>query len=62
MEPIKIDPFKEKSAGLGQAAAKEEQCRNMLKLEQARLDAYKVNFSSCCSLILSCILGKQHAS
>ena len=42
VEPIKIDPFKTKSEGLGQAAAKEEECRKMLKLEQERLDAYKV--------------------
>lgn len=43
VEPIKIEPFKKKSAGLGQAAAKEEECRKRLKMEQARLAAYKRN-------------------
>ena len=43
VEPIKIEPFKKKSAGLGQAAAKEEECRKRLKMEQARLTAYKVS-------------------
>ena len=43
VEPIKIEPFKKKSAGLGQAAAKEEECRKRLKMEQARLAAYKVS-------------------
>ncbi|KAL5269762.1 hypothetical protein ACHWQZ_G003286 [Mnemiopsis leidyi] len=43
VEPIKINPFTVKSAGLGQAAAKEEECKKIIRQEQQRLDAYKRN-------------------
>ena len=39
---MKINPFTVKSAGLGQAAAKEEECKKIIRQEQQRLDAYKV--------------------